>query len=190
MKKLILLSSLAFTFSSQASCLNLEGKYIVEDTQTQCKITRSGDVLFAHGDFPAINIMAKPGENYGYFLNQLVANEMNSISIEQNGCESFQIQSEINPNKQYLIEQGSFPYFGSRSPIFVESIFNEFDFSQNMLITKYTVSSNGQAKVYKDLKYKSTFRLNKDEDLEIKASIRYGRGDKLHETVECTFKKL
>lgn len=178
---------LCLTQLTHATCIDLSGSYYLENLTKDCSIERSGDVLFAQGDFPSIHIMAKPGERYGYFLNQLASNEMSDFDLEQNACEDIQITSNENTEKSYLIQKGIYPYFGARSPINVETKLNEAMLEQKMLITKYTVMSNGEQNIYKDLKFDAYFQLNSHGDLEVETGIRYGKRNKFFEIVKCRF---
>lgn len=189
MKKIFFATVLLLNFQAFADCQNLTGEYVVKDNSSSCQVLQNSGQVMVSAEMPVLNIMAKPGPNYGYFLNMLIGNGMDHILIEQNGCEDINIL-KADESRGLLIEAGHFPYFGARSPIFVDTALDEEGITQKMLITKYTVISNGQQKVFKDLQYSSHIQLDSEANLKVTTQLLFGRNNKKYETVECTFERV
>lgn len=182
MIKLLFITLLSIS-AFASDCMNLSGTYKIINTNNSCELLQSHHPLFVMSDTPVMNLMIKPGPKYGYFLNRIIPSDELTINIKQTDC------SEIKINDNLLIETGKFPYFGSRSPIYVNTSLNEEGLTQKMLITKYTVSSGGSAKVYKNIDYLSNISLNRSGQLNIRASFVFGKNKEKSEVVSCNFIK-
>jgi hypothetical protein len=195
-KSSLILSFVAFLIChslSYASCVDLSGSYQLIDSSINkvatCSLVQTSDQILVQSDIPVLNLMSKPGENYGYLLKRIIGEDGTKIKITQTDCSKIILNSEDQYQQSLLIEAGRFPYFGARSPIFVDTTIGPDSLEQNMLITKYTTVSDGERRIYKDLRYTSQLKLDKNKDLRVRYQIKFGNNDSSIEKVECLFSR-